>query len=406
MQCFAPLSFVWMTIIFPSVTMTALRALLLLVGTLSAAATQFASFTPLGDDLVTYSIHVPQDTEITGDGIIYIQLNSTQQLTCFILDQGISIVGANMFVMYIWGNNVTISPRLGKGEIRPLYKENAKITTMDHTGVHDGVITTNFQWDSCISWQGGRLNPNVSQSNWIWAVKYGKPFRSNNLSATIAEHDSMSQETANLKRVAETNTGNPFVDLSTSQAVNAMHMRPQIDYEAFDRKRKAHAVLMTIAFVILFPFFALALHLFPSGIVALHGSLQVITLAVTIAGMGLGISMAKDIRLLSHYHPVIGTVVVAGLVLFQPAMGLLQHRYFRKSGGKGPFAYLHRWFGRAMIVLGVVNVAFGFRLTGIGKPGAPRPAVIAYGVVAGVIGLVYIMVIVLTGIRRRRIPVD
>lgn len=403
MQCFAPLSFVRMTIIFPSVTMMALRALLLLVGTLSAAATQFASFTPLGDDLITYSIHVPQDTEITGDGIIYIQRNSTQQLTCFVLDQGISIVKANMFVVYTWGNNVTISP---KGEIRSLYKENAKIINMGHNGVQDGVVTTNFRCDSCISLQGGRLNPNVSQSNLIWAVKYGKPFRSNNLSAAIAEHDSMGQETANLKQAAETNTGNPFVDLSTSQAGNAMHMRQQIDYEAFDRKRKPHAALMTIAFVILFPFFALALHLFPSGIVALHGSLQVITLAVTIAGMGLGISMAKDIRLLSHYHPVIGMVVVAGLVLFQPAMGLLQHRYFRKSGGKGPFAYLHRWFGRAMIVLGVVNVGLGFRVTGIGKPGAPRPAVIAYGVVAGVIGLVYIMVIVLAGIRRRRIPVD
>lgn len=196
------------------------------------------------------------------------------------------------------------------------------------------------------------------------------------------------------------------MDLSTSRKGNTMHMRPQIVYEAFDRKRKAHAVLMTITFVILFPFFALALHLFPSGIMALHGSLQIITLAVTIVGMGLGISMAKDTRLLSHYHPVIGMVVVAGLVLFQPAMGLLQHRYFRKSGGKGPFAYLHRWFGRAMIVLGVVNVGLGFRLTGIGKPGAPRPAVIAYGVVAGIIGLVYIMVIFLARIRRRRIPVD
>jgi hypothetical protein len=386
--------------------MTAPRALLLLAGALSVAATQFASFTPTGDEDLTYSIHVPQDTATTGAGPIYIQLNATKQLTWFALGQGTSMVGANMFVVYTSGNNVTISPRLGKGEIQPLYNEHAKITTIDGTGIHGGVITANFRCDSCISWDGGRLYPNDSQSTWIWAVKYGKPLNSNSLSATVNEHDSNGQAIVNLERAAGTSTGNPFVDLASSPAGNTMDMGPQIDYEAFDRKRKAHAVLMTIAFVVLFPFFALALHL-PSGSVFIHASMQLFTLTVTIAGMGLGISMAKDIQLnLSRYHPVIGIVTVAGLTLFQPAMGLAQHRHFRKSGKKGPFAYLHRWFGRIMIVLGIINVGLGFRITGIGISGAPRPAVVAYGVVAGVIGLVYIMVVSLAGIRRRRIPVD
>jgi hypothetical protein len=312
------------------------------------------------------------------------------------------MLGANMFVVYTSGNNVTISPRLGKGEIRPLYNENARISIMDGTGIHDGVITANFRCDSCISWQGGRLDPNNSRSNWIWAVKYGKPMSSNSLSKSIHEHDSMGQQYVNLKQATGTSTSDPFVDLSSSPAGSATDASPKIDQKAFARKRTAHAVLMPLAFGLLFPSFALALHLFPTGMVAIHGTLQLFTLAVAIAGMCVGISMAQDIRLLSHYHPVIGLVVVAGLVVFQPAMGWLQHRHFRKSGGKGPFAYLHRWFGRIMIILGVINVGLGFHLTGIGMPSAPRAVVITYGVVAGVMSLVYLTVITMAGMKRGR----
>ncbi|KAJ5133138.1 hypothetical protein N7448_001832 [Penicillium atrosanguineum] len=379
--------------------MTARRTLLSLTWALSVTATQFASFTPPGDNTLTYSIHVPQDTATRGTGPIYIQLNATKELTWFALGQGTSMIGANMFVVYTLGNNVTISPRLGKGEIQPLYNENAAISTMNGTGIHDGVITANFRCDSCITWQGGRLDPNNSQSNWIWAVKYGKPLNSNSLSAIIHEHDSVGQEIVNLNQATGTSSRNPFLDLSSPTAGSAMDIGPQID-EVLDRKKKAHAVLMTLAFTLLFPCFALTLHLFPSGTVAIHGSLQLFTLAMAIAGMGVGISMAKDLQLLSHHHPVIGIVVVAGLTMFQPAMGWLQHRHFRKSGGKGPFAYLHRWFGRTMIVLGVINVGLGFQLTGIGMPDAPRAAVISYGVVAAVIGLVYITVVIVRRGRR------
>ncbi|KAJ5666467.1 uncharacterized protein N7477_008915 [Penicillium maclennaniae] len=377
------------------------KTLHLLIGALSVTATPFASFAPAEDNTLTYSVHVPQDTATAGAGPIYIQLNATKQVTWFALGQGTSMTGANMFVAYTTGNTVTVSPRLGKGEIQPLYNENATISTMDGTGIHDGVITANFRCDSCISWQGGRLDPNNSRSNWIWAVKYGKPLGSSSLSATILQHDNVGQEIVNMKQAIGTTSSNPFLDLSTSSVGDTMDNSQQINHEMLDRMRKAHAVLMTLAFALLFPCFALILHLFPSGTVAIHGTLQLFTLAVAIAGMGVGISMAKNLQLLSHYHPVIGIVVIAGLTIFQPMMGWLQHRHYRKLGGKGLYAPLHRWFGRIMIVIGVVNVGLGFRLTGIGMPGAPRAAVIAYGVVAAVIGLGYIMVII--GRRRRHV---
>jgi hypothetical protein len=94
-------------------------------------------------------------------------------------------------------------------------------------------------------------------------------------------------------------------------------------------------------------------------------------------------------------------VVVPSLILFQPAMGLLQHRYFSKSGKKGLFGYLHQWFGRCMIILGVVNGGLGFRITGIGLSIAPTGAVIAYSVVAGVFGIVYCLSVFFFARRRR-----
>lgn len=42
-----------------------------------------------------------------------------------------------------------------------------------------------------------------------------------------------------------------------------------------------------------------------------------------------------------------------------------------------------------MIILGVINVGLGFELTGIGSSDVPKGAVIAYGTVAGVLGILY-----------------
>jgi hypothetical protein len=160
----------------------------------------------------------------------------------------------------------------------------------------------------------------------------------------------------------------------------------------------AHAVLMIVAFVVMFPSFALGLHIFPSKwTVNIHGTFQVFTLVVVTAGFGVGISLARQIELIDSYHTIMGMIIVPCLILFQPAMGLLQHRFFRKTGGKGPFAYMHRWFGRLMIILGIINVGLGFKLAK-----APRGAIIATSVVAGVVAMVYVVIVSWTGRPRRR----
>lgn len=376
------------------------------------AIAQFQSINPAGNDLA-FTIHVPETTANSGKGPIFFQMNSTRPVKWFALGQGTGMRGANIFVVYTSGssdNNVTVSPRLGRGHIEPEHNADADITVLSDSGFFDNQrITANIRCDSCLSWAGGSEDVTSSSSPWIWAVKYGDPLSTDSVSAGITVHDDKGTATVNLQKAtgglstdSNSNT-NPFTQLSESSVTSAEN-GASIDVESLKKRQLAHAILMILVFVIFFPFGALTLYVFPSTIIT-HAGLQLVNLLIAILGMALGITMAKDLNLMHHHHPIIGLIVVAGLVVFQPAMGLLQHRHYRKSvgdggSGKGVFAYLHRWFGRAMIVLGIINMGLGFQLTGFQDPYSPRGAVIACSVVAGIVVVVYIGVLALAARRR------
>jgi hypothetical protein len=197
---------------------------------------------------------------------------------------------------------------------------------------------------------------------------------------------------------------NPFIIPNNMNSSSSSHLILAVSTGSVEKLRKAYAIIMLLVFVILFPSFALMLHIIPySKIVYVHASFQLFTLALAIAGFGIGISMARSLGFIRMYHPIIGMVTVPRLILFQPVMGFLQHRYFHKTGGKSVFAYLHRLLGRCLIILGIINAGLGFLLTGIGLSIAPLGAVIAYSVVAGIIGLGYALIVVLLRIRKRRL---
>ncbi|CZR52529.1 uncharacterized protein PAC_02406 [Phialocephala subalpina] len=146
----------------------------------------------------------------------------------------------------------------------------------------------------------------------------------------------------------------------------------------FYRKRNAHACMMSVVFLVLYPLGAIALHLpLPSFlrkiriVTSVHVPLQILGLAMMIAAMGLGIDIANDLHMFSMgtipAHVVIGLLATCMIIIIQPAMGILQHLHFRKTGGKSVFAYIHRWNGRVAIILGMINQGLGFKLVGIGS---------------------------------------
>lgn len=76
-----------------------------------------------------------------------------------------------------------------------------------------------------------------------------------------------------------------------------------------------------------------------------------------------------------------------GLFLFQPVLGLLHHLQYRKKGRRTPWSYGHIWFGRVLLILATIDGGLGLQLSANTTKGE-----IAYGVIVGVIFLVYVMV--------------
>jgi len=177
-------------------------------------------------------------------------------------------------------------------------------------------------------------------------------------------------------------------------------------FQKLNRMRNAHACIMSIVFIILYPLGAIFLR-FPidrtpflkntylrNKVPAMHAPVQLLALVMMIGAMGLGIRLAHDLEFFNnpvHAHIVIGLLVCAVIILVQPAMGILQHMHFRKTGGKSWFGIIHRWTGRIAILLGIVNNGLGFQLAeDWGGVNVPMSSYYRNFIIAGVLALIWL----------------
>jgi hypothetical protein len=386
---------------------------------------QAVKFSPSSS--VSYAINIPADTASKGTGTVYFQIQAPASYQWIGLGQGDEMEGANIFIMYAAsGSNITLSPRLGLGSFEPNYNPSAQVSLLEGTGISNNVMTANVRCDSCISWSGGSMDVKSTSSNWIWAIKSGSAVDSTSVSADLTQHDTMGAVAVDLTQgtggsssnpfVAQGNSGNSGSSTNTSSTTGSASGSTDGSSSSYttsgvtvtdsgpsdvERKRTAHGLVMAFTFLVLFPAGALMRHLtiIPKVIPLIHAPIQLFALAAAIAGLGLGVSLASEFGVLSAYHPVIGMTTVSALIAFQPLMGLLQHLNYRKNGTQSLFGYAHRWLGRILIVLGIINGGLGFMFSGIGTPGVPTAGVIAYGTIAGLMGIVYILTLLLSATR-------
>ena len=97
---------------------------------------------------------------------------------------------------------------------------------------------------------------------------------------------------------------------------------------------------------------------------------------------------------MNNHHPIIGILLFV-LIFFQPFLGWLHHRFFKTHHRRTFWSHAHIWLGRFIITLGIINGGLGLQLAGNSVTGE-----IAYGVIAGVIWLVYVVSIII-GERKR-----
>lgn len=85
------------------------------------------------------------------------------------------------------------------------------------------------------------------------------------------------------------------------------------------------------------------------------------------------------------------------LLAVQPALGQLHHQNFVKTGSRGIFSYVHLWWGRIFLVLGVINGGLGFQLSH-----SKESYIVAYSIVSVACYLIYLVVKVMATVRHQK----
>jgi hypothetical protein len=376
------------------------------------ASAQLVSYNPQDSSSsgINFQVNIPSSTASTGSGPVNFQLVAPKGTQWLGLGQGLTMSGANMFIMYAASSsNITLSPRSGEGHFQPPYNSAAKITLLEGTGISsDGVMTANVRCDSCVNWGAGSMDPTSSSSPWLWSVKRGDALDTTDTSANLQQHNDRGNFYLNLPAGTGGSSSNPFVSDASSASGSSAGASTGGSGSSFtadsSSDRMAHGLIMSITFLFLLPSSALTVYLpFPKTIRFIHAPLQAVDIILLIAGLVLGLNLGRPIGFTAGYHQVIGYSVLGILFSLQPILGALQHRHYTRTGGRSIFGVFHQWLGRLAILLGIINGGLGFMQTGpVGSTYVPRWSVVAYGIVAGLMFLLYVAVVCGSGFIKRR----
>ncbi|KAK3114566.1 hypothetical protein LTR53_006975 [Teratosphaeriaceae sp. CCFEE 6253] len=396
---------------------------------LSLGSTAYAAtVTNTFNQNIRYSLSIPDTTASSGTGDIYFQLSAPTSYSWVSLGQGSSMSGSNIFIMYASadGSNVTVSPRLGVGNRQPRIDTTAQISVLEGSGVQNGVMTANVRCSNCDSWSGGSMDFSGSSSNWIHAYRSGSALNSDDVAENLVQHNDAAAFTWNLEQARGGANINPFVSSATTSTASssASSSAPASSgtsssssqggsgaagvgttgsgYSSRSQAQQnriltAHAVCAGIAFVGLFPIGAILVRVASfGGLVWVHVGIQALALLLFIAAVGLGLDIAISGRYLDQAHPIIGLVLLA-LLLIQPVLGWMHHLLYKKHAGRTAWSHAHLTVGRVAVLLGIINGGLGLQLAR-----ASMREYIAYGVVAGVVGVAYLAAIGLGEWKRKK----
>lgn len=344
---------------------------------------------------VCFSLNVPEKVASSGSGDIFFQLSAPTTYSWVALAQGTRMSNANMFVMYSSadGANVTLSPRTTPEHVMPTHNDAADITILDGTGISDGRMTANVRCGNCHEWSSGSMSVQGGSSDWLYAYLQGPAIDSDDLDAAITQHGRMGNFQWDLSRAIGGSSANPFADAAATTASSSGSGSESVPRQY----GQAHGALASIAFVGIFPIGAILVRLASMpGLAWIHGGLQLLGYALFIAAAGLGIYMADVQDLSGEPHAIIGVLLFV-IFFFMPFGGALHHKMYKKVQKRTLWSYGHIFTGRAGIILGMVNGGLGLHLADAG-----RSSIIAYGVIAGLMGVVYIGAIVFGENKRRQ----
>ncbi|KAI1661054.1 CBD9-like protein [Daldinia decipiens] len=357
----------------------------------SSAPVQYC---PISD--VCYQVAVPEVSAAKDGGNIYLQLRAPISYSWVAFGTGDAMRDSSIFVMYQDGNgNVTISARTGTGHTMPRYNSIVQLELLDGSGLlnSEQTMVANVRCGNCGTWPGGFMSLDDNAAPWIAAWKTGDAINSADPDAQIQYHDAHDTWAFDLTTATVTDDANPFVDAQQFDNNNR-----GVGSGSFADPRiliLSHGIIMAVVMIVLYPLGSALMPVF--GKWAIHAAWQLFAFLIMWAGFGLGIVALQRIQLdYNSTHTILGTVVV-GLLGFQPMLGWFHHKYFMKNQTRGLVSHAHIWYGRALIIAGIVNGGLGLELAG-----ASRTFMVVYTVFAVLIFILYVGAALFGEWRRRR----
>lgn len=241
-------------------------------------------FSPERD--LAFALNVPDD-ESTED--LYFTLQMPTGIAWGAVGLGSDTMdGALMLMAYSSssGQNLTLSPRLSDGHTEPVYTSDIQVEALPGTGlVNETTYVYNGRCGNCRSWATGRVDVESTAQNMVYATGESGDVRSDDAQFSLSMHFNYGSFTMDMQHASGPG-GAPEIAPTDEPALVATVQGELVEGHK-DKVAMAHALIMILCFLGLFPFGTLVLRL--GNWVRWHAINQGIALILVILGFGTGV---------------------------------------------------------------------------------------------------------------------
>ncbi|KAK4454467.1 hypothetical protein QBC34DRAFT_434031 [Podospora aff. communis PSN243] len=339
-----------------------------------------ASTLRIGDSNTTISINIPPNSD---DVNFYISTPDYYQYTA--IGFGTLMSTSLLLIAYPSTNgSITLSPRFATaGYSEPTYNPSIRFTIHPPSGIHAHEMLINATCHTCRT----HFDPLSPSQPMIFASGPPSHLASDDPSAPLRRHVVHGRFTVDLPRATGAG-GIPFPSTGTEGAV----LTGSVVATPRSKQSLAHGIVFAVATLVIAPadmIVAGALRRWP----VLHSVSATVYVALAVGALVPGIAISREHFATRDYktgHQVLGLIGVAvlfGMFLWGAGMGFARAAAKKRgevvNKGDSIWGKVHRWVGRGLWILFIVDGGLGLRL-------AERSNLfmMGYGVLVGVVFLV------------------
>ncbi|KAG9517637.1 CBD9-like protein, partial [Aureobasidium melanogenum] len=291
------------------------------------------------------------------NGSLALYLAGTSKHSWIAVGTGTEMQDSMMFIVYgdKTKHGATLSTRYSTGENEPKYMSN--MDPEANASHENGFFTVDAHYHNSSSWMQHHIDMSSNQQPFIFALG-PKLSRSNggSPSATIQRHVVYGRFTMDMTKAvsdaAPTANGDngAWVRSGASEAYGVSS-----DY---DVGSAIHAVVMCLAFVLVFPLGALLLRFIS---VRVHYMVQLAASILVIIGLGTGVYISTEYNRTKNYntaHQIVGLIVFVGVAI-QLILGTVHHVIYKRTRRATKLGKIHLYLGPLVLVLGIINAPLG-----------------------------------------------